>query len=103
MANIIFDQVEPEDKAGLSLLLMESDDDKDHFDYKEIVKKEAKKSKKRKNKKGQKDKDSEDPFQVSILLISDSVETFLDNFSSQNPILLLRFTTYNATNSLARV
>ena len=34
----------------MSLLMMESDDDKDHFDYKEIVKNETKKSKKKRNK-----------------------------------------------------
>lgn len=43
---------------------MESDDDKDHFDYKEIVKKESKKSKKRKNKKANEEK--EDDFKIDF-------------------------------------
>ena len=43
---------------------MESDDDKDHFDYKEIVKKESKKSKKRKNKKAGEEK--EDDFKIDF-------------------------------------
>ena len=43
---------------------MESDDDKDHFDYKEIVKKESKKSKKRKSKKA--DNEKEDDFKIDF-------------------------------------
>ena len=38
---------ENEEGHEFSLLVMDSDDDKEHFDYKEIVKKETKKSKKR--------------------------------------------------------
>jgi NUC153 domain len=43
---------------------MESDDEKDHFDYKEIVKKESKKSKKRKNKKN--DAEEGDNFKIDL-------------------------------------
>lgn len=44
---------------------MESDDDKDHFDYKEIVNKESKKSKKRKNKRDTKEEE-EDNFKIDF-------------------------------------
>jgi hypothetical protein len=46
---------------------MESDDDKDHFDYKEIVKNETKKAKKKRNKaKRDQEKTEEDNFKIDL-------------------------------------
>ena len=46
---------------------MESDDDRDHFDYKEIVKNETKKAKKKKNKaKRDQEKKDEDTFKIDL-------------------------------------
>ena len=58
--------IQDEDNNGLSLLLMESDDDKDHFDYKDIVKRESKKDKKRKKKKRAADDAAEDNFKMDL-------------------------------------
>merc|ERR1719167_1827523 len=56
--------IENEESNEFSLLVMDSDDDKEHFDYKEIVKNETKQSKKT-QKKGRKiEKDSRRKFQV---------------------------------------
>ena len=46
---------------------MESDDDKDHFDFKDILKNESKKSKKRKNKaKRDAERKAEDTFKIDL-------------------------------------
>jgi hypothetical protein len=46
---------------------MESDDEKDHFDFKDIVKNESKKAKKRKNKaKRDAEKKTEDTFKIDL-------------------------------------
>ena len=50
--------------GDLSLLAMDSDDDKQHFDYKEIVKKESKRSKKLKKKLAKEKTDLEENFEV---------------------------------------
>ena len=66
LALFFFQEAKP-DKSGLSLLLMESDDEKDHFDFKDIVKNESKKAKKRKNKaKRDAEKKTEDTFKIDL-------------------------------------
>ena len=60
-------QNDSEEKSNnLELLAMDSDDDKAHFDYKEIVKNETKKKKKKKNNKNSKVASAEDNFELDF-------------------------------------
>ncbi len=56
------------DAGDLGLLVMDSDDDKEHFDYKEIVKQESKKKKKKKRGRGDEDSKSQqtDNFKLDL-------------------------------------
>ena len=58
--------IENEETNEFSLLVMDSDDDKEHFDYKEIVKNETKQSKKRRKKEEKLKKTQEENFKLDL-------------------------------------
>merc|ERR1712126_221259 len=58
--------IENEESNEFSLLVMDSDDDKEHFDYKEIVKNETKQSKKRRKKEEKLKKTQEENFKLDL-------------------------------------
>jgi hypothetical protein len=60
------EEVKSDQTNDLSLLVMDSDDDKQHFDYKEIVKKESKKSKKLKRRLEKAKSEMEENFKVDL-------------------------------------
>lgn len=58
---------EPVEKPNnLELLAMDSDDDKQHFDYKEIVKKDSKKKKKKDKKRKGSKQENQDDFEMNL-------------------------------------
>ena len=60
------DDTKSDETNEFSLLVMDSDDDKQHFDYKEIVKKETKKSKKLRKKLEKAKSEMEENFKVDL-------------------------------------
>ena len=58
--------IEKEESNEFDLLVMDSDDDKEHFDYKEIVKNETKQSKKRRKKEEKLKKTQEENFKLDL-------------------------------------